>query len=213
MLTHADARSKKRRSEWEKKAHYYAPEDAESLLPEGDDIGPVTHLSRSTSAYWCMCLLPEGDDIGPASHLFRITSRITSAYWCMCLLPEGRDIGPVLNTDLALTSTRVPLLFQYTSTNTDGYSARESTRDKVHTAHTRHRPKAALYIRLQATICAYLPLYECASTTLNMYLHLPLYECPRPTLNISAYYDICEARSREYATRERQHKARTLFFQ
>ena len=59
MLTYADVCSKKRRSEWEKKAHYYAPEDAEALLPEGDDIGPVSHLSRITSAYRYMCLLPQ----------------------------------------------------------------------------------------------------------------------------------------------------------
>jgi hypothetical protein len=120
MLTYADVCSKKRRSEWEKKAHYYAPEDAESLLPEGDDIGPVSHLSR-------------------------ITSRITSAYWYMCLLPEGRDIGPVGSADLSLTSTKVQLLFQYNSTNTDDYSARESTRQ---------RPKTALF----------LPLYVCPRT-------------------------------------------------
>jgi len=41
--------SKRRRSEWEKKAHYYAPEDARDLLPEGD-IAPVRNREYPTAA-------------------------------------------------------------------------------------------------------------------------------------------------------------------
>ena len=42
--------TKKRRSEWEKKAHYYAPADALELLPEGDDIGPVRNREYPTES-------------------------------------------------------------------------------------------------------------------------------------------------------------------
>ena len=42
--------TKKRRSEWEKRAHYYAPEDAIELLPEGDEVAPQRNRDYPTEA-------------------------------------------------------------------------------------------------------------------------------------------------------------------
>jgi hypothetical protein len=159
MLTHADVRSKKRRSEWEKKAHYYAPEDAESLLPEGDDIGPVTHLSRSTSAYWCMCLLPEGDDIGPASHLSLLLLALL-AHTGACVCCQKAAISARSSTQISLLLVEEYNCFSSTLVQILTATAQErahATRCTQRTRDTGRRPHYISDCRpLYAPICHYM---------------------------------------------------------